>query len=103
MADDPTDRPDSGPGSGSGHDDGQQSWAHKVTVGAALMVVSVFFLPEGIGALGGDSGSFMWRADDGEPDVFFGTALVLLGSIMLAGGVVFIVRGLRQRKAETHG
>lgn len=67
------------------------------------MVVSLFFLPEGIGALGGDSGSFMWRADDGEPDVFFGTALVLLGSIMLAGGAVFVIRGWRQRKAEMQG
>lgn len=88
---------------GSGRDDGAQSWAHKVTVGAALIVVSFFFLPEGIGALGGDSGSFMFRADDGEPDVFFGTLLVLLGSIMLAGGVVFVIRGLRQRKTEIHG
>lgn len=96
MAEDPTSGR-SDPGSG----DDQQGWVHKVTVGVALIVVSFFFLPEGIGALRGDSGIVLFRADDGEPALFFGTALVLLGSIMLAGGAVFIIRGLRQRKSET--
>ncbi|GAB3525641.1 hypothetical protein [Arthrobacter monumenti] len=83
-------------------DDGeeQKSWAHQLTVGVALIVVSLFFFPEGIGALNGDSGNFLFRADDGKPDVFFGSLLVLLGTVMVIGGTFLIVRGLRKRKAE---
>lgn len=86
-------------------DDGdeQKGWVHQVTVGAALIVVSLFFLPEGFGALNGDSGNFMFRADDGQPDVFFGSAMLVLGGAMIVGGAVLIVKGLRKRKAEMDG
>lgn len=83
-------------------DDGdeQKSWAHQLTVGVALIVVSLFFFPEGIGALNGDGGNFLFRADDGKPDVFFGSLLVVLATVMVIGGAFFVVRGLRKRKAE---
>lgn len=88
------------PGRDGQDDDEHKSWAHQVTVGAALIVVSFLFFPEGIGALAGDSGSFMFRADDGEPDIFFGSAMLVLAGVMLIGGTVFVLKGLRKRKAE---
>lgn len=80
--------------------DEPKSWAHQLGVGVALVLVSFFFLPEGIGAVRGEGGSFLYRADAGEPEVFFGGALIVLGVAMLCGGLFFIVRGLRKRNAE---
>ncbi len=88
------------PGQDGPDGDEQKSWAHQVTVGVAMIVVSLFFMPEGIGALAGDSGNFMFRADDGEPDVLFGSAMLVLSGTMLIAGAVFVLKGLRKRKAE---
>lgn len=77
-----------------------KSWGHQMGVGIALVLVSALFLPEGIGAIQGDSGNFLYRADDGGGAVLFGTVLVVLAAGMLIAGAFFIVRSLRKRAVE---
>lgn len=100
MPTDPAEPAQTQPENGSG--DEPKSWGHQLGVGTALVLVSFLFFPEGIGALRGDSGNFLFRANDGD-SVFFGAALVLLGTAMLVGGVFMIIKGLRKRKAEAGG